>query len=400
MMSISNSIYQEDYAMKIISVAFNNLNVFKDGQVHIDLYATDRVIGEKNTFQLSNNIHTQNSIAFVGINATGKTTLLRLLSMAFSIVIQHQNLNEFQSNFIKDGTIMTVVFFCKNKFYKLESTIGCRNDIENINIDKYFYYKEELLFSKNKSSVKTKKDLLYFTDGHIVKKRSTMDHFAQSVLQEDDSIVISVTRDSKIPVIDNINHTNFNIPRISGSIPSEILNVFDENIEYLNGGAKENSLSWSLKFKNHQDVFEINNPLDLCVFLSSGTIKGQNTILRTIQALRSGGYFFVDELENHFNKELVRVILELFNNKKTNPHGACIIFSTHYSEILDFFDRKDNIFICRKANGIIEVFKYADKALRNDIKKSEVIISNALKGTAPQYENITNLRKAICDILH
>lgn len=41
--------------------------------------------------------------------------------------------------------------------------------------------------------------------------------------------------------------------------------------------------------------------------------------------------------------------------KKINSKGAKLIFSTHYIEILDYLDRRDNIFITHKGTGIINI---------------------------------------------
>ena len=120
-----------------------------------------------------------------------------------------------------------------------------------------------------------------------------------------------------------------------------------------------------------------------------------------VEVLRTGGYLIVDELEMHLNKEIVRVILSLFSERQTNPKGACLIFSTHYAEILDFalLNRKDNIYITRKINGLLSVNKFSTEFARNDFKKSEIILSNALTGTAPKYNAIQRLRDFVCKSL-
>ena len=81
-----------------------------------------------------------------------------------------------------------------------------------------------------------------------------------------------------------------------------------------------------------------------------------------------------------------------------HKHGACLIFSTHYAEILDFMDRKDNIYITRRnqTDTSIELLNYASEVKRNDVKKSDVILSNYIEGTAPSYESIQALEDYLC----
>ena len=42
---------------------------------------------------------------------------------------------------------------------------------------------------------------------------------------------------------------------------------------------------------------------------SSGTIKGIITFSMVKEVLHSGGYLLVDEIENHFNKEIVTTLV-------------------------------------------------------------------------------------------
>ena len=44
----------------------------------------------------------------------------------------------------------------------------------------------------------------------------------------------------------------------------------------------------------------------------------------------------------------------------------------------------------------IEILNYAKEVKRNDVKKSEVILSNYIQGTAPRYEYIQALEDSLC----
>ena len=50
------------------------------------------------------------------------------------------------------------------------------------------------------------------------------------------------------------------------------------------------------------------------------------------------------------------------------------------------------------ADNAIELLNYSQEYSRksNDVKKSEVILSNIIKGTAPSYEYIQALKKNLC----
>ncbi len=100
--------------------------------------------------------------------------------------------------------------------------------------------------------------------------------------------------------------------------------------------------------------------------------KDQKTVIRLKfkgkEVLQKGGYTVVDEVENHFNKEIVTTLMRFFMDSKLNKNGGTLIFSTHYPELLDGYDRNDSIFIIRNRDGIT-VENLCMILKRNDIKR-------------------------------
>ena len=116
------------------------------------------------------------------------------------------------------------------------------------------------------------------------------------------------------------------------------------------------------------------------------------------EVLQSGGYMVIDEVENHFNKEIVITLIRFFMDSKLNKNGGTLIFSTHYPELLDEYDRNDSIFITRNRNGIT-VENLSNILKRNDVKKSDAYQSGFLEGTTPTYEAYMRLKKSIAAVL-
>ena len=384
--------------LKIICVEFENLKQFENKKLRVDFIASDRVLKKSELFKLSSNVATQNIIGFIGLNATGKTTTLRLLKTALEIVIRNTDLNSaITSDLIVDDTIIRTTFFYNNKYHQLESVIGIHDDTDKFK----FYYKKETLKHKKASTFYSRTELTDFTNADV-ENRSDLQNDVAKYLDESKSIVSPTIKGNYSYISDNLwmNYTNPAV--LSGKAPAEILDVFDDSIEEFsmsksspNGKPGE----WKLKFKNDNWIYSGNNTFEPNLLISAGTISGQRLIHEAIIVLKKGGYLLIDELEAHMNKELIRVILSLFGSIKTNPNGACIIFSTHYVEILDFniLNRKDNIYITRKKNFLLSVKKFSDDFKRNDFKKSEIILSNLLTGTAPKYEAIERLRDFVCN---
>ena len=75
-------------------------------------------------------------------------------------------------------------------------------------------------------------------------------------------------------------------------------------------------------------------------------------------------------------------VIGLFASPVTNPHGAVLLFSTHYPELLDGLKRKDNVYLLvRNESFDTEVVKYSDRIGRIENKKSDVVINNVIKGS-------------------
>ena len=113
-----------------------------------------------------------------------------------------------------------------------------------------------------------------------------------------------------------------------------------------------------------------------------------------MNTFKTGGYLVVDELENHFNHEIVSTIIRFYMDPKVNYTGATLVFSTHYPELLDEFERNDNIYIVRNRQGIT-VENLSTILKRNDIKKSDAYQSDFLEGTVPAYDAYMGLKKSL-----
>ncbi len=385
--------------MKILRIVFDDIIIFKDG-LDLDFTVSDRIVDNNNVYKIWRSIATQQAISIIGINAVGKTTSIRLLKMAMEVVLNNKGLNENLIPYIlvneltkMNGVKMIVYFYKDDEVFKLESQIKYKvNDVGKL----FFYYEEEVLKRKSKSRVTSKKNIFDFTkiENYKEVRRSRLKTELLDVLKDDDSIAILATKGTKVTVTTMLDAVDERTDPINGIIDKKILNVFDENIRSLEKVQGEDGVS--IEFENNN--IKIKSPsVALEDLISKGTIKGQKIIENAIIALKSGGYLIIDELENHLNKELVKMIISIFNDENTNNKGACIIFTTHYAEILDSFDRKDNIHVLtRDKKNLTSIQKYSDVVKRNELKKSEVILSNYIKGSAPRATSIIELEEYIC----
>lgn len=374
--------------MRLLKIIVEGLALFKE-KVEIDFFAEQRVTGDNQemVYPCFGNVYTNNVLSIVGINASGKTSLIKVISFVIEFVNGESINNISNKDILKDAEKATVTayFFDQNNgVCKLESEIINVKDNE---IDNRYVIRNERLWGKAVFEVKTRKSMFDFKDSQIIRVRDDKAEF----LKDDTSIILSINKNKGFYLRDLVRLTNVNLLRLIGNFPHELIAFLDPSIERISYDAKTRETK--LKFYNKEEIV-VTNPIHFEEYLSSGTIKGINIFINAMMVFRKGGYLIVDELENHFNREIVATLVRFFMNKNVNKNGATLIFSTHYSELLDEFERNDGIYIVRNRNGI-SAQKLSHVLKRNDIKKSEAFKSDFLEGTVPAYEAYIQLKQAI-----
>ena len=73
--------------IKLIRLSASGLNLLKE-RVDIDFFAEQRILSDKlgMVSNLFGRVYTNNVISLVGINASGKTTILKLIALCFDFI--------------------------------------------------------------------------------------------------------------------------------------------------------------------------------------------------------------------------------------------------------------------------------------------------------------------------
>ena len=328
--------------------------------------------------------------AFIGINASGKTSVLKVILLALDILnnepVNHSEAKDILGN-AEDATFVMYFLSDTAELCQLETHIMFTQK----GSEPFYRIVSETLWKKPLSSVATKKKLTDYSGIAPYAVRSREEAF----LSDDISIVIAYNKKvgQRIPVESLLSLTNRNVLPASEDISADVIRFLDPTIEFLSFDCQGHKDTIHLKFKGAKEII-LSDPVALNQYLSSGTIKGIATFSLAIRILKNGGYLVIDELENHFNKEIAATLMRLFMNSSVNRNGGILIFSTHYPELLDEFERNDSIFITRNRSGIT-VSNLLSILKRNDIKKSDAYQSDMLDGTVPSYEAYLKLKKSI-----
>lgn len=379
--------------MKVLRITAQGLPLFKE-KLDISFFAQQRVADDDKDLlhPLFSNVYMNCSNAFIGINAAGKTSVLKVILLALNL-LNNQPINHIETKDILGDTEEAVIniFFHSNtkEICRLETVITSEKSKTDA---AYYKIVKETLWAKSEETVGARKNLTDFSAYEPIAVRKE-----EEFLSDDVSIIIAYNKKNKMrtDVVSLLSFTNINVLPFADEIPVEVISFLDPTVEKLYFDKKENKTLIHLQFKGREEIV-LNNPIDLNHYLSSGTIKGIVAFSLAKEVLKSGGYLVMDEIENHFNKEIVSTLLRFFMDTKLNKNGGTLIFTTHYPEILDEYDRNDSIHIIRNKNGIA-VENLANLLKRNDIKKSEAYQSGFLEGTTPMYDAYIRLKKSIAD---
>ena len=175
---------------------------------------------------------------------------------------------------------------------------------------------------------------------------------------------------------------------ISKEVLAKVIKIFDDKIQSLEMMDEKN---YRLVY---QDGIKELSDSELVYMLSSGTTKGVLLYIFVVAALENGFDLLIDEVENHFHKTLVENMISLFKDKTVNKKSATLIFTTHYCEVLDLFNRQDNIWIAKSDREIHLENMYETYNIRPELLKSRQFYNDVFH-TSVNYEDLMALKKEL-----
>ncbi len=91
--------------MRILKIMVSGLKLFPN-KLEVDFTTTQRVRNDKSEmlYKISPQIHQNNAIAFVGINASGKTTTLKVISFVIEM-LNNEPISSISNNSILNGLV-------------------------------------------------------------------------------------------------------------------------------------------------------------------------------------------------------------------------------------------------------------------------------------------------------
>ena len=376
--------------MKILKIIANNFKLCEDNFT-ISFVPIANKPAEDKEFELQEiapNLFTYRTLGFIGKNASGKTTAVELLSLVYDIFSNFRiklatNLFKYFDSIVS----LDITFYHDNYLYRYQTELVKDKD----SVDKIIFFKNQRLYKRLYKKTYAK-NLFDYSKYEIVKYNFE--------LPEDTSIIYNLlktinNRGIYLPSNDlgyyDID-TMLNIYKLFSNdekIITSILKIFDEHLEKIEL-IDENKFKLSYSNKTYKEITYI----ELLNILSSGTIKGLSLFTFVVFSLKNGSDLIIDEIENHFHKSLVENLVNLYKDKSVNKNNATLIFTTHYCELLDLFNRSDNIYVTKYNKKISALNLYENYKFRPELSKSKKFYSNAFD-TDINYEYLMNFKKEL-----
>lgn len=367
--------------MKLLKVIADNYRNCEN-QFTIDFMAKSKKTEEDKEYELQKideELYVFNTVAIVGKNASGKTSAIELLDCCYDI------LSTFRLDKVKfdcNGVKLQFYFYEEGYIYHYYTEL--KEAAEQVN---RAVFVNQTLRRKRYYKSKMKE---------IFNESDWEEGFIHGELPEDVSILFFVLKNFKLREIyygteeDSLNNfdTNFSLIKkwdLSDAVVRSILKIFDENVDNL---IQLDEHKYELTYLGEKKEL---SDKDLDRVLSSGTIKGFDLYVTAYASLKHGFDLVVDEIENHFHKSLVNNLICLYKDKTINRHNATLIFTTHYCEVLDLFNRSDNIWITKSKEKVYIENMYEKYDIRSELSKSKKFYENVF-GTGVDYEALMRLK--------
>ncbi len=377
--------------MKLLKVVANNFKLCEDNFTISFVPKANKTLDDKEfeLHEISENLYTFTTVGIIGKNASGKTMTVELLSVIYDIFSNFRIKNSIDIfKYINKTVNIDVSFYYNNFLYRYVTDLY-KNDLDDTTV----------LF-KNQKLYKREYKKTYDNINKLFDYEKYQEVINNIDLPEDTSIIYTLLKNITIrgiycPSEDFIyrNYVGaFSLYKTLNNdlnIISSILKMFDEHLETI-------EMIDETKFKivyTNKEIREVSIK-ELYDILSSGTTKGFCLFTFVVFSLKSGCDLIIDEIENHFHKTLVENLVNLYKDKSVNKRNATLIFTTHYCELLDLFNRNDNIYISKYDKSVILENMHEKYKFRPELSKSNKFYANAFN-TNVNYESLMNFKKEL-----
>ena len=361
-----------------------------NNKIELDFMASPKKKEKKDTVvEIEPNINTNKVIGIIGINASGKSSIINSLLELRFFLAQYEILENAKQK--KDEEMIKLI---QNNFLPERNLENINKDSE-ILLEMYIpdgeipgYYTYSLTYNDEQLNEK-----LIYRKKYKSSKQVIIEDYTTNTKRSDIGYKCfykdSILKDYEAVGKQLVNKFNETIKYyVSNSIHSIGLN----NIDYINMKGTINFI------KNNEDVIikllrladskvkgvcfekdedgdeiikiKMQGNIKLNIWdLSTGTIRILKLLIMILKTIDNNGFMLCDEIETAVHKELVQLIIQLYLK---NGNYSQLIFTTHIPEILDRSNlRNEQMYFLNNLNGKVGILKISDINSRSDYSFSK-----------------------------
>ena len=335
--------------------------------------------------ELENNFYYPIETVFIGKNSSGKTTTLSLINLSLLFLKTGRIYNDF----LPEGRSfeLNIIYYEKDYIYSYEGKFKKEIAINN----EYLIIENEIL-KKSKLKQSYKKDLsnVFYQKDPDFEPNVGGDTSSVLKARKENELIFSMDFLSYYTAFFDLYHTV-----LGDNAFNCLVRLFDDSIVSIKPHIEDNKTNgyYFERVDFTEPMLVTGSYLES--ILSAGTLRGINLYGSSIISFKMGGTILVDEIEKSFNRNLIENLFIMFNDSSINKKGANIVYSTHYSELLDNNSRCDNVNVLHRFGNTISVKNMKlDYDVRTDILKSGQFNQNVFD-TLINYDHLMELKEAI-----
>ena len=328
--------------MKLLRIIAKGLPRF-DKSLDLSFYGQEVASENKKEqlFDADGKVNLNSTEIFVGNTASGKTLILKVIQFVFDVLNnEHLNYIESREVFCRTDKVKLDISFLDNRemicYLYAEIAVAEKKNGEYT----YRFLREEF-YEKPLQSAKTAKDFVDFRGVEPTYVRNNDDPY----LPDDVSIVIAHNKKNQ-DFIDNYRLTSADMCATNlwnlENIPEKIIRNFDSSIEKIDVEHSSRNKLLHLKFYGENEIV-LRNAYEMKKHLSRGTINGATIFQMAEDALETGGYLLIDDVETYLSHKKIIQLISLFQNNQSNKQGSVLVFTTKWLEFIDDNHYKDEI---------------------------------------------------------
>lgn len=362
---------------------------------------------QSRTVQFNTRLRLNRVVGLVGINATGKSTLLELFQGLNDFYLGQKPINQTvlqRALWTQEDEVAVTAYLATDddQRYVVKTRFVQQSGRGALDLQETteWVVDSEEVYAKSSADDSAAKLVGSSQNRHVARMKQLVDRTqlstdGQRLLGTRDSVFrVIVPEAQPVPLVLVGETTTTHVKIFGDQVPTELLAYIDPSIASLSFIRDDAGrvLHDVLVYKTGQQVV-VNQFSELVHYLSDGTMRSLVLFYACMDVLKSGATLLVDDIERQLDQQLVRDLVDLFSDSTMNVNAASLGFTTHDMPLLDDLKRDDELYVLTRDEQV-RVLQLSDDHQRGGSRTGQTP-RQQVKGTAPNFMAYLDLKALI-----